>query len=435
MTVRILAIDDRDPASIVEEVGKANTHEVIAPSLDDSENTELKALLEQLFDATETAFKGNPGDIDTSQFNDFDLVLLDFGLTTLSGFGVRLTAEHLAGYIRALTDVPYVVSLNKLGDVDFDLKYLLGDFDTRADLALNTELLANAGLWSGRTDAGEFCPWYWPRLNETANRKRAQISLVKDNLDKPILQSLGFTEKSVEQLSLQAIAFLSPEADDGQANGTGSVRDVTFWQHFCSSNRTLIRDDRRSLFGEPDSEIPDAAADVDENIKTIAARVVAGELDFWFRRDILGPQRLLIDTPHLQMKYRFRPGEGDEANPEIWSATATELTESFGLSDGFYSAIKDFEFKQAYEGVDLIWTDKPCFWLPQIEDSDAFVSLAEKHPNRQNDLVFCEDTRRFVDKSKTTVHRFETALGRGIDLRYVEKVPEFNYSPKSQLAR
>lgn len=433
--MRILAIDDRDPASIIDEVGAANSHEVVAPSQHDPEKTELKELLKQLFAAAEKAFQGEPGSVNTSKFNHFDLVLLDFGLTTLGGFGVRLTAEHLAGYIRALTDVPYVVSLNKLGDVGFDLKYLLGDFDTRADLALNTELLANKGLWSGQIEAGEFCPWYWPRLNEAAKRRKAQIAFIKGNLDEPILTTLGFPEEAVEQLSLQAIAFLSPEAEDGQTNGADSVGGVTFWRHFRSSNRTLIRDDRRGLFGGPDNEIPDAAAGVDDAIKTIAARVVAGELDFWFRRDILGPQRLLIDAPHLQAKYRFRPEEGDEADPDVWSATATELAPNFGLADAFFKAIKDYEFKQTDGETDLIWTDKPCFWLPQIEDSDTFIKLAEQHPKRQNNLVFCEDTRRFVDTEKTTAHRFETALGRGIDVRYIERLKGVDYSPKSQLAR
>lgn len=427
--MRILAIDDRDPESIQKAASDSGIETVEIPQ-------DLEGLLRELFALSKRAFTGDTAASAVKGF-DYDLVLLDFGLTTLN-FDFRLTAEHIAGYIRALTDVPFVVSLNKLGNIDFDLKYLLGDFDTRADLALHTDLLTNPGLWSGQVEAGEFCPWYWPRLNEAARRRKAQIEFIKENLDQPILGSLGFPDDAVEQLSLQAIAFLSPEADDGEANGAGSVREVTFWQHFRSSNRTLIRDDRRGLFGEPDSDIPNTAADVADNIKTIAARVVAGELDFWFRRDILGPQRLLIDAPHLQAKYRFRPGEGDEANPAAWSATAKELTPPYGLAEEFFKAIEASEFKQSHDGVDLIWTDKPCFWLPQIEDNDdfdEFIELAEKHPKRHNNLVFCEDTRRFVDTKRTPAHRFETALGRGIDVRYIEKLAAFDYSPKSQLAR
>lgn len=432
--MQILAIDDRDPETIVATINEAVAFEVTAPGKDDPEKTELTAFLTQLFDAAKIAFEGDPSSAKTDSFSNIDLVILDFGLTTLSGFGVRLTAEHIAGYIRALTDVPYVVSLNKLGDVDFDLKYLLGDFDTRADLALNTKLLRIPGLWSGETEAGKFCPWYWPRLNEAAKRRKAQIEFIKENLDQPILQSLNFPEDVVEQLSLQAIAFLSPDADDGEGHGHGNVRDVTFWQHFRSSNRTLIRDDRRGLFGGPDAEIP-LTASGDDNIRTIAARVVAGELDFWFRRDILGPQRLLIDAPHLQAKYRFRPGEGEKANPEAWTGTEKEFTPKFGLAAEFYNIIKDFEFKQAYGQVDLVWTDKPCFWLPQIEKSDAFDLLAANHPKRQNNIVFCEDTRQFIDSKTNAVNRFETALGRGIDVRYVQKIDDFQYSPQSHLAR
>lgn len=425
--MRILAIDDRDPESIRKAASASGIETVETPQ-------DLEGLLRELFAFSKKAFTGETTARGVEGF-DYDLVLLDFGLTTLN-FDFRLTAEHIAGYIRALTNVPFVVSLNKLGNVDFDLKYLLGDFDTRADLALHTDLLVNPGLWSGQVKLGEFCPWYWPRLNEASRRRRAQIEFIKENLDQPILGSLGFPDEAVEQLSLQAIAFLSPEADDGEANGAGCVREVTFWQHFRSSNRTLIRDDRRGLFGGPDSDIPDTAAGVDDFIKAVAARVVAGELDFWFRRDILGPQRLLIDAPHLQAKYRFRPGEGDEADPEAWSATAKQLTPGFGLADAVFEAIKGFEFKQTEGNVDLIWTDKPCFWLPQIEEDEGFLKLAEEYPRRQNNLVFCEDTRRFVDTKDTTVHRFETALGRGIDVRYIERPDtRLEYSPKSQLAR
>lgn len=432
--LRILAIDDRDPGLIISSIKEAGAFDVFAPSHDDPKKKQLIELLRELFDATKSAFNGSPELAQTPSFKDYDLLILDFGLTTLPGFDVRLTAEHVAGYIRALTDVPYVVSLNKLGEVDFDLKYLLGDFETKADLALNTKLLGIPGLWSGETKAGEFCPWYWPRLNEAARRRRAQIGFIKENLDQPILQSLGFPEEVIEQLSLQAIAFLSPDAEDGEEGGLRNVRDVTFWQHFRSSNRTLIRDDRRGLFGGPDGVIPPTAPG-SEDIRTIASRVVAGELDFWFRRDILGPQRLLIDTPHLQGKYKFRPGEGEKASPETWTATAKELKQPFGLANEFYDIIAEFQFKQIYGGVDFVWTDKPSFWLPQIEYQHQFVEFAENHPKRQNDLVFCEDTRRFLNQKETKVHRFETALGRGIDVRYIEKIEPFDYSPRSQLAR
>jgi hypothetical protein len=435
MTLRILAIDDRYPKEILAKVREATAEEVYAPSENEPDRQELKKLLRQLIDLAKLAFGGKCDYEDANEFNNYDLILLDYSLTEVEGFDIRLTADHLAGYIRALTDAPYVVSLNKLKGVDFDLKYLLGDFETKADLALNTEHLSIKGLWSGAVGDGDFCPWYWPRLQEAANRRRNQVNFVEEHIDDSILHSLGFPEEAIEQLSSQAIAFLSPEAGDRQTNGRNSVQNVTFWQHFRSSSRTLARDDRCRLFGGPDTEIPKTAKGLSDNVKTIAARVVAGELDFWFRRDILGPQRLLIDSPHLQAKYRFRPGEGDDADPQEWSATAKELIPNFGLADEFYDTIKAFEFKQTHGEVDFIWTDKPCFWLPQIEACQAFIDLAEQHPKRQNNLVFCEDTRRFVNIKEISPYRFETALGRGIDVRYIENLEEFNYSPRSQLAR
>ena len=83
--------------------------------------------------------------------SDFDIVVLDNNLAALEVSGARQTAESIAGYIRAFTNIPYIVSLNKNPEVDFDLRYLLGDYQTQADVALNTDHLANRALWRGLT--------------------------------------------------------------------------------------------------------------------------------------------------------------------------------------------------------------------------------------------------------------------------------------------
>ena len=80
---------------------------------------------------------------------DFDVVIIDNNLAALDIDGVRLTAEAVAGFVRAFTNTCYVVSLNKNPGVDFDLRYLVGDYQTQADLALNTRHLSNPALWTG----------------------------------------------------------------------------------------------------------------------------------------------------------------------------------------------------------------------------------------------------------------------------------------------
>ena len=63
-----------------------------------------------------------------------DIVILDNNLAELTIPGARHTAESIAGYIRAFTNIPYIVSLNKNPDIDFDLRYLMGDRHTQADV-------------------------------------------------------------------------------------------------------------------------------------------------------------------------------------------------------------------------------------------------------------------------------------------------------------
>src|ERR1051325_6509386 len=57
-------------------------------------------------------------------FGDFDIVVLDNNLAHLDSTGARLTAEAIIGNIRAFTEVPYIISLNKNTEVDFDLRFL-----------------------------------------------------------------------------------------------------------------------------------------------------------------------------------------------------------------------------------------------------------------------------------------------------------------------
>ena len=86
-----------------------------------------------------------------SPFDNHDLILLDTNLTHLGcSRGPRLTAESIAGYIRAFTAGTGTSSPStRIPDVDFDLRFLIGDYTTRTDLALNETHLGNRALWTG----------------------------------------------------------------------------------------------------------------------------------------------------------------------------------------------------------------------------------------------------------------------------------------------
>src|SRR5882724_7657267 len=57
------------------------------------------------------------------QFDRADIIILDNNLALLDVSGARLTAESFIGHIRAFTSAPYIISLNKNTEVDFDLRF------------------------------------------------------------------------------------------------------------------------------------------------------------------------------------------------------------------------------------------------------------------------------------------------------------------------
>jgi hypothetical protein len=426
--VKVLVCDDRENTDIPSFLDEAIASRT--PPLDFAHDllvgVNLKDEIVKLFNGVRALLEGDDIDLLPTKFDTANVILLDYGLTTLEGFPVRLTGDMIAGYIRAFSDAAYVVALNKNPSVDFDLKYLLGDFDTRADLAVRTNHLAEPGLWDGRNEGdGSFCPWYWPSLCRSPGRRGEQIKLVEANLNASILAALGFPDQVPSHLSRQAIAFLSPLADDeGGGADTKPVTDVTFWNHFQNSNRTLPDSDRDLLAKKFGASLKEGEAPEHPVLQKIVARVVAGELDFWFRRDILGPQRLLIDAPHLQAWLRF-PAEAAADDPAAWNQTATASEPPFGLSAevvGVLPAEAIF--------AEQPWTDRPAFWFPLIEEDEGLEALLEA-VDRRSDLVFCEDIRRFAHRSEAT--RFVTELTKGIDVRYVKKL-DLQYSPASQFA-
>ena len=147
---------------------------------------------------------------------DYDLVILDNNLSHLSLPGARYTAESITGYFRSFTSIPYIVSLNKNPHIDFDLRYLIGDYQTLADIALNNPHVATPALWSGPVaDAADtFVPWYWPVLSDSAKRRGEQIRFVSEHLEEPMLRALGFSALKSEHLSRHARGALAPDVID-----------------------------------------------------------------------------------------------------------------------------------------------------------------------------------------------------------------------------
>lgn len=375
---------------------------------------DLREKIEFLFERARSILNDDSS-LSPPAFTDFDVVVLDNNLSALKIGGARHTAESIAGYVRAFGDIPYLVSLNKNPQVDFDLRYLVGDHQTQADLAVNEAHLSNQALWTGAPkDAPDrFLPWYWPVLDDAAERRRRQIQFVQEHLDEPILESIGLSSASV-CLSRHAKGSLSPEAVD--------VSEVTFKDFFMTACRSLpIGKEREKL----------AAATSDELVGRIVSRVVAGELDRWFRRDILAPQDLLVDLPHLLVRMPFLIGP-DAQKVDRWNDALTAKGSPYGLSSKIYEDhLKGPEFDH------YLWIQAPCFWWKELKSNAELNRRFFEYDVRWADAVFCEDTSRFVLRKGSNpppaefAAEFEGAWNR----RYVADLPGKHYAPRSRLAK
>ena len=274
----------------------------------------LRDELSQFFDSIPSFFDGNMEK--NCKFNGYDILVFDNNLTGLKLKGARLTAETIIGYLRAFTDVPYIISLNKNPHVDFDLRYLFGDYQSLADLALNTRHLSSERLWDGKSE-GKFSPWYWPGIKDAAHRRRNQIDFVAKNLEMSIWEALEFPSLEYEYLSLRARSRFPSDID---------IREASFVD-FIKSSHIL-----------PPAEIEELsklAEEGNELARSAIYRISAYEVDRWIRRDVLATQDVLIDLPHLIIQMPFLLGDNAN-NIDCWNAALKYEEPPFGLNEKFY---------------------------------------------------------------------------------------------------
>ena len=406
--MRILVCDDR-PSQC------GRTMRAIGPRSEVSglAGGELKSALTALFKRVSKALNGDGESECPDHFKGYDVAIVDNDLTVLELVGARLTAETIVGYLRAFTEIPYIVSLNKNLHVDFDLRYLFGDYQSLADLALNTKHLRNDRLWD--TDVGEeFAPWYWPLLAEAAERRRQQIQFLETRFEQPVWKTLGFPKEAEEYMSLRAKSPLS--------SGDQEIQQARF-DVFLETTRTLPPAEIEML-----RKLADDGAD---HAKKAIHRITAYEVDRWVRRDLLGTQDVLIDLPHLVAQMPFLVGE--RANDvDGWNAVLVAAAPYFGLDRTLFER----HLEPARLSHDM-WVPGPCFWWPKLKADGNLTEQFFAADGDWSDAVFCEDVSRFVVVGDNGEHgsplEFEAELEGSWGRRNIAHVEDYAYTPRSRI--
>ena len=384
--------------------------------IEELSGTDLKNGLTSLFGDVSRVLNGSAttGDgLEGTNFDGFDVVIVDNNLTGLELAGARLTAETIIGYLRAFTDVPYIVSLNKNLHVDFDLRYLFGDYQSLADLALNTGHLSNGRLWDEES-RDVFAPWYWPRIADAVARRRKQIDFLAEEFDRRVWDALEFPPEADDYLSLRAKSRLSSRGHD--------VREASFDVFFDSS---------RALPPAEIKKLKELAGQDVEFAQRAVRQMSASEVDRWIRRDVLGPQDVLIDLPHLVAQMPFLLG-GNARDMDCWNNVLKGEDPPFGLDGPLFET----HLEPARFGHDM-WAPGPCFWWPGLKSDEALAERFFTEDGDWPDAVFCEDVSRFVPISgegePEPPQEFEAEIEGSWVRRYIACVGDNLYSPRSRI--
>ena len=379
------------------------------------EGAELKRALKSFFGSLSTVLNGASipeQGLDADDFAGYDLAIVDNNLTGLELDGARLTAETIIAYLRAFTGIPCIVSLNKNLHVDFDLQCLFGDYQSLADLALNTRHLTNNRLW-GTDPVTGFAPWYWLRLPDAAIRRQKQVSFLAENLHQPVWQALGFPPEANEYLSLRAKATLA--ASDNQ-----ETLQTTF-EAFFEASGALPPAEKKSLAAAKDAPLAQEAIH----------RIVSYEVDRWLRRDVLGTQDVLIDLPHLVAQMPFLLGDRGH-QLDAWNQVVGAERQPYGLDEALYQGhVSTARF------VKWIWAPTPCFWWPSLKSDERLTELFFDAEGDWPDAVFCEDVSRFVpvpgEGQGISPQEFEAEIAGSWTRRHIVAEDDYQYSPRSHI--
>lgn len=328
---------------------------------------------------------------DAKLFNDADLVFVDYDLIELLGT-TALTGEDIAYLLRCFTTCGIIVLLNPpdLGTNFFDLR-LRRTLDSWADLVLGTDQLDNKWLWSDEPDG--FAPWSWPRLPDAVARRKAQEKSLRSALGSSVLEVVDIADAArVAMDHTMTESVSTKQSAAGATRSDRSSKPYTVREFVLESGYGVHRRDKQALEKADDQLV----------------RIAAARLSSWLEHVVLPAQSVLVDAPHLAARL---PGllVGDPSKGAAWGKAASRDHESVS------GAIQERTLKASrFSGMH--WLSRPAWFWPLIAGDKRYVEWAQAA--NVADVVFCEDTSRFLPRSKA--HEFMADVPAQFSIRYVE---------------
>ncbi len=328
-------------------------------------------------------------------FDDADILFIDYDLLHIDDNNAQHTGESIARLARTFSYCSVIVVLNQYRGTDFDLS-LRGHLTSHADLNINDKLIATPSLWKGPPWEG-FRPWSWQTLSQAVETQRARVNMVNKGFDCSIVETLGMEVIDVFRLSDTAFEFIAPKASN-----FNELETITF-KSFLSMTPNG-RDAEALLESEPEA----------------SARFVAARIGKLLEREILGPQDVLIDVPHLLQRFPFLLGK-NVSDIGAWNDTIHHMKPLNNVLD------ENYWFKPS----DCL--SKPAVWYQRLETNEEIsTQRAAFDFSNVPDVVFLEDCSVFAERSEAT--DFRAGFHNLHDRRYMKNIEGINYGPQRRLA-
>lgn len=286
-----------------------------------------------------------------------DLLIIDYDLQNLDTNGEWTTGSEVAYSARLVSKATTIVVINQRGTNRFDLTLIKGA-ESRADLDVGSVQLVNPGLWQSNGFQG-FRPWHWPNLLLEPARAKEGSTFVKENLDSPVLASLGFSE----------------DFDSGRA-----LRPEV-WGKLCVEQKTTFRELVAPANEEHSMHLLSADTAIFKDDDELTATIAAAVTRRWLERWVLPNQDILADAAHLALRMPWIIANSeDEAS---WRKLETLET-----SDVLVPGIQEYMF------VPSCLLSRPVYWAESLDVIGALRPATFDY-SKIPDFVFREDVSNF----------------------------------------
>ncbi len=335
-----------------------------------------------------------------SDFDEIDVLVVDYDLVLLNHDGSRTTGEGIARLARTYSRCGAIVVMNQFKGPQFDLG-MRGHLESFADVNIDAELADQRSLWvAQQAEEGVFNPTIWtPMTDRLSSARKFAATLNESGLDAPMMPLMGLENEALVNLSDSAFGFISLTAETSDQLAGVTARDFL--------NQCL------------DTEI---VKSLEQSAPDLLFSFAGFRLAKWLDRAVLRPMDVLIDTPHLIDRFPFLL-LGDASDHQVWNAATMNPREKLN-----WAAIADFHNEVASRVL-----GRPVFDWYQMDADEALAEMQDQYiESGAVRLHLAEDTTRFVENGALT--RFRADFHNFGDRRAIEKLDDtVTYGPLRRL--